>query len=285
MSKIAIIGLGFVGKSYCYSIINKHLVDEIVLIDPDTDKLKGNYLDLSDSATIENIKLSIGTYDDINDCDIITITAGRNQEEGQTRLDLINNNEAIIKSICDSINKTNFNGIVLVATNPLDVCTYLVNKFLNLSSNKIIGSGTFLDTIRLKNILKNKYNIENNSLVIGEHGDSSLIIWSDIDLNNEEKNEILETIHKKAYEIISLKGETSFGIGSCLSYITYILLNEEEMDMPVSVLHDDICISNIFTLSNKGAKYKGISLNDDEKELYNKSKEIINNTISNLEVI
>lgn len=291
MSKIGIIGLGNVGKNYCYSLINKKACDEIVLIDTNEEVLKGNYLDLLDSSILSNIKIIIGEYSDLSDADLIVITAGKNQEKGESRLDLISHNKEIIKSICDNINETNFNGIVLVATNPLDVCTYLVSKYINLPANKVIGSGAFLDTIRLKRILSKKYNTKNiKTFVIGEHGDSSVVVWSKtyiddklINITKEEKSKIEDELHNVAYNIINLKGETSFGISTVLEYITSLILNKKSEEVIVSSIINNISISNLFTINSDGVKLVNIDLSEEELIKYNNSIKVINETINSLE--
>ena len=294
MSKLVIIGFGNVGKNYCFSLINQNIVDEIVLIDTDKDKLTGNYLDLLDSVSFSNAKLKIGDYSDCSDADLIVITAGKNQDKGETRLDLIKTNDKIIKSICDNIKQTSFDGIILVATNPLDVCTYLVKKYTNYPDNKIIGSGTFLDTIRLRRILAKKFNVKLEDVktyVVGEHGDSSVIVWSktfiknqNIDISDEEKNNIELELHNVAYNIINLKKETSFGVSSCLTYITKCILNNLNREIIVSSYTNGIFISNLCMINSSGVRLNKLDLTDEELIKYNNSKRVIIETINSLEV-
>lgn len=296
MRKIVIIGLGYVGKNYCFSLINQNIVDEIALIDEDKDKLMGNYIDLLDAVSFSNAKIKIGDYSDCNNADLIVITAGKNQKVGESRLDLINSNNLIMKSICDNIKKTNFNGFILVATNPLDVCTYLVKKYTNYENSKIIGSGTLLDTIRLKRILSEKLNVDIKNIsasVVGEHGDSSVILWSKIHVNNEkvsfseeEKENITKELHNVAYNIINLKGETSFGIARVLSYMTKCVFSDKEEEIIASILHDDYSISYFCTLNNKGLKLiNNFDITEEEKEKYEYSIKVIRESLNSLEVL
>ena len=246
MKKVGVIGLGYVGKAYAYSLINQDKIDELVLIDSNKDVLESNYLDLKDSAVYSSINVVMGDYNDLSDADVIVITAGKNQQKNETRLDLLKENNKIMKSIISNINNVNYNGFLLIATNPVDICTYLAGKYSNINENKIIGSGTSLDTIRLKRILKEKLDINYSLIdtyVLGEHGDSSLVSWSNtkVDgkninnyLNEKELKEIEDEVHNSAYEIINKKSETSFGIGRVLSDLTNNILFEEGKKVIIS---------------------------------------------------
>ena len=295
MNKVVVIGLGNVGKNYCFSLINQNIVDELVLIDTDKDKLIGNYLDLLDSVSFSNVRIKLGDYSECSDASLIVITAGKNQNQGETRLDLIKTNDKIIRSICDSITKTSFDGIILIATNPLDVCTYLVNKYTNYPANRIIGSGTFLDTIRLRRILAAKYNVNTKDVktyVIGEHGDSSVPVWSKtyindelIDLSDNDKAELEKELHDVAYNIINLKKETSFGVASCLTYITKCILNDLNREIIISCNSNDISISNLYLINSSGVRLTNkLNLTEEELNKFNNSKKIIMDTIKSLEV-
>lgn len=249
MNKVVIIGCGNVGMSYAYNIVTTaNSVGELVLIDVKQEKVEGEALDLIHASAYgnSNLKIKAGTYADCNDASIICICAGRNQEVGETRQDLIDKNEAVFKSIIDEVNKTNFDGIYLIATNPLDVMTAITQKLSGFKHSKVIGSGTTLDTARLRSILAKKFDVNAKSVhayVIGEHGDSEMIPWSNAtvglnkisaSLSKEEKNQIEFEVRNSAYDIIAKKGNTCYGIGVCLMKITNAILADSKEIMSVS---------------------------------------------------
>ena len=247
MNKVVLIGCGFVGMSYAYNIVTtSNSVSELVLIDVRKERVEGEALDLIHAAAYSNahLKIKAGTYEDCDDAAIVCICAGRNQEVGETRQDLIDKNLAVFESIIKEINKTNFNGMYLVATNPLDVMTAITWKLSGFDHKKVIGSGTTLDSARLRSILGSKFNVSPKSVhayVIGEHGDSEMIPWSNatiglnkIVLSDEEKAEIEKEVRNSAYDIIQKKGNTCYGIGVCLMKITNAILGDSNEVMPVS---------------------------------------------------
>lgn len=249
INKVIIIGCGNVGMSYAYALVNQNTyVDELCLIDLDMNKVSGEVMDLNHCLPYSSsrIKIKVGSYKDCEDARLIVICAGANQAVGETRMDLINKNSKIFKSIIDEVMKNNFNGIFLVATNPLDVMTYLTYKYSNLPSRKVIGSGTSLDSARLKYLIGNKLNISSKNVhgyVIGEHGDSEFIPWSNVNiglqninnfLSSKDMDEIESDVRNAAYEIIEKKGNTSYGIGICLVKITNAILGDEKSVIVVS---------------------------------------------------
>ncbi|MBQ8761995.1 MAG: L-lactate dehydrogenase, partial [Clostridia bacterium] len=229
MNKVVLIGCGNVGMSYAYCLVNESKVDELVLIDINYEKAQGEALDLlhASSCAKRKIKIKAGDYADCQNADIVCIAAGRNQEVGETRLDLIDKNVAVFSSIIKEINKTGFNGIYLIATNPLDVMTFVTLKLSNFPKEKVIGSGTTLDTARLRFLISEQLQINPKNIhayVIGEHGDSEMIPWSsamiglssvDKFLNKSAKAKIYNDVKNSAYEIINKKGNTAYGIGMC----------------------------------------------------------------------
>ena len=238
-NKIVLIGCGNVGMSYAYALLNQYsYVDELILIDLDKERIEGEAMDLNHCLSYSPSKVSVrvGDYLDCKDARIVVIAAGAAQEVGETRMDLIHKNSKIFKSIVGNVMSSGFDGIFLVATNPLDVMTYLTLKYSGLDSNRVIGSGTTLDTARLRYLISNKINIcpkDIEAYVIGEHGDSEFVAWSnanialtgiDFFLNEEEKNNIEEEVRNSAYEIIKRKGATYYGIGMCLVRITSAIL-------------------------------------------------------------
>ena len=178
MKKVVVVGCGNVGMAYINNLVNtKGLINELVLIDINREKILGEAMDLSHAAAVinSNIKIKAGTYADCFTADIVVICAGKNQDKGETRLDLVRNNNEIIKSIVKDVMQSGFNGVFLVATNPVDVMSYAVQKYSGLPSGKIIGTGTLLDTERLKYLLSQKIHINTENIhayVLGEHGDS-----------------------------------------------------------------------------------------------------------------
>lgn len=252
MNKVVLVGCGNVGMSYAYNIVTTtNSVGELVLIDVRKEKAEGEALDLLHAAAYSNanIKIKAGDYSDCNDATIVCICAGRNQEVGETRQDLIDKNEAVFHSIISEINKTNFKGIYLVATNPLDVMTAITWKLSGFKPNRVIGSGTTLDTARLRYILGQKFKVSPKSVhayVVGEHGDTEMIPWSNatiglnkIKLSEAEKDEILSDVRNSAYDIISKKGNTSYGIGVCLMKITNAILGDSKEVMAISAYNKD----------------------------------------------
>ena len=249
MNKVVLIGCGNVGMSYAYNIVTtSNSVDELVLIDVRTERVEGEALDLRHASAYSNanIKIKAGTYSDCNDATIVCICAGRNQEVGETRQDLAEKNIAVFKSIISEINKTNFKGIYLVATNPLDVMTAVTKHLSKFPSNRVIGSGTTLDSARLRHLLGEKFGVSAKSVhayVVGEHGDSEMIPWSNAtiglnkirdDLTKEEREAIKNDVSESAYEIIKKKGSTCYGIGVCLMKITNAILSDSREIMTIS---------------------------------------------------
>lgn len=259
-SKVVIVGTGFVGMSYAYALLNQGAVEELVLIDIDHEKALGEAMDLNHGLPFAPRKMTIkaGDYSDCKDAGLVVITAGVNQKEGETRIHLLNRNAAIIKSVVQNIMKSGFDNIILVASNPVDVLAYVAWKESGLPSNKVIGSGTSLDTARLRYEISQYVNIDSRNIhayILGEHGDSEFVSWSNahigaksiqdvINTMTEIEFEDLETIHKKvrnaAYEIIKRKKATYYGIGMALVRITQALFNNENRILPVSVLNDGL---------------------------------------------
>lgn len=248
-NKIVIIGCGNVGMSYAYCLLNqKTSVHEIVLIDINKRRIEGEAMDLNHCLPFGPSKITIkaGDYEDCKGAKIVCIAAGANQNPGETRLDLIHKNSVIFKDIVTKVMENGFNGIFLVATNPLDVMTYLTWKYSGLDTSHIIGSGTSLDTARLRYMIGERLEVNSKNIhayVIGEHGDSEFVPWSNATvgsepiknhLNDNELNEIYVSVRDAAYEIIERKGATYYGIGMCLTRITNAILNDENSIIAVS---------------------------------------------------
>lgn len=272
-NKVVLIGCGNVGMAYAYSLMNqKTRVSELALIDINQERVSGEVLDLNHCNQFAGtkMKIKVGEYKDCHDARIVVIAAGSNQEVGETRMDLIHKNSKIFQSIVDNVMNAGFHGIFIVATNPLDVMTYLTLKYSGLSSNQVIGSGTTLDTARLRYLLGEKVGICTNNIeayVIGEHGDSEFIPWSNasIALKNinefltiDEMSEIEEEVRNSAYEIIRKKGATAYGIGVCLTSITNAILEDKNIILTVSSYDKEngICISTPAVVNKHGVREK-----------------------------
>lgn len=300
-NKIVLIGCGNVGMAYAYSLMNqKTRVTELALIDLNTERVSGEVMDLNHCSQFASskIKVKVGTYEDCKDAKIVVIAAGSNQEIGETRMDLIHKNSKIFKSIVDNVMNNGFKGIFIVATNPLDIMTHLTLKYSNMNQSHVIGTGTTLDTARLKYILSDKIGISTDNIeayVIGEHGDSEFIPWSNASialknisefLTDEEKQKIEEEVRNSAYEIIKKKGATAYGIGVCLTSITNAILEDKNIVLTVSSYdkENDICISTPAIVNKDGVREKlFIPLIDDEREKLERSINTIKNAIESLE--
>ena len=298
MNKIVIIGCGNVGMSYAYALLNQKVnVDTLVLIDVNEEKVAGEVMDLNHSLPYSYNTMNIinGTYEQCRDANIVMISAGENQETNETRLDIINKNDKIFKKIINEIMKHGFNGIFLIATNPVDAMSYITYKYSNITSNKVIGTGTSLDTARLRYILSKKFTINPKNVhayVMGEHGDSEFIAWSTASigtinikntLTEEEKSKIATEVRDSAYEIIKKKGNTSYGIGTCLVRITNAILNNENAIITVSNYdkENDVYISTPCVINKDGiAKKLKINLETEEKKQLDASIKVIKNTIN-----
>jgi L-lactate dehydrogenase len=302
MSKVVIIGCGNVGMSYAYALLNQRtLVTELALIDLDEKRIEGEVMDLNHCLAFapSKINIKVGNYLDCKDADMVIIAAGANQNPGETRMDLIDKNSKIFKSIVTNVMDNGFNGIFLVATNPLDVMTYLTWKYSNLPANRVIGSGTSLDTSRLRYLIGNKLKVNPKNIhayVIGEHGDSEFVPWSNVNvglqniskfLNNDDCNLICNDVKNAAYEIINRKGATYYGIGMCLVRITNAILGDENTIITVSTYDEDndIFIGLPTILNKNGASEKVyVELNEEENRKLQNCIDIIKDAIKHIEI-
>ena len=248
-NKIMIVGTGNVGASVAYAITQQRTaVNEIILTDIVAKDAEGEAMDLNDALAVapSYVKIKNGTYKDAKDCDIVVITAGAPQKPGETRLHLLRKNVNILQGMIEQIMASGFDGIFLVVTNPMDVMTYFTMKFSGLPSEKVIGSGTLLDTARLKKRIAEYLNVNPKSVEacqVGEHGDSEVTLWSLANvggakvaemLPRETLNGISEYVRNEAYDIIKKKGATHYGIATCVVQIINSILNDEMRVLPVS---------------------------------------------------
>jgi len=300
--KVVLIGTGFVGMSMAYSMLNRGGVKELILIDIDKDKTIGEEMDLSHGLPFAPQKMVIkaGDYDECKEAQVIVITAGVAQKPGQTRLELAETNTKIIKDITKNIMKSGFKGIIIVASNPVDLMTYVVAKVSGLPKNQIIGSGTVLDTARLRYIMSDYFNISSKNIhayIMGEHGDSSFVPWNhvyvgcksvkDVMKDNKYDMEDLQKIHKDvveaAYEIINKKKATYYGIGMALRKIVKAVLDDENTILTVSTYlkngqygQDDIYIGVPAIINSNGVReLLNIDLTAEEQKKLDNSCNII----------
>lgn len=300
--KVVLVGTGFVGMSMAYAMLNRGGVNELILIDINKDKTIGEEMDLSHGLPFAPQKMVIkaGDYDECKDAEVVVITAGIAQKPGQTRLELTETNTKIMKSITKSIMASGFNGVIVVASNPVDIMTYVVAKVSGLPKNKVIGSGTVLDTARLRYIMAEYLNVSSKNIhayVMGEHGDSSFVPWnhayvgckkiSDAMKDNNHPMDDLEKIHKDvvnaAYEIINKKKATYYGIGVALSRLVKAILEDEHGILTVSAYlkdgeygQDDIYIGVPAIICSDGIReVVNLDLTDEEQEKLDESCKII----------
>ncbi len=266
LRKAAVIGCGFVGSATAFSLMQSGLFSEIVLIDADTDRAEGEALDISHGVPFsKHMKIYAGTYDDIVDAAIIIITAGANQKPDETRLDLVHKNVAIFRSIIPEIAKRNCAGILLIVSNPVDILTYTAIKLSGFTENRVIGSGTVLDTARLKYELSEHLSVDSRSIhafIIGEHGDSEIAAFSSANVSgialsefcemrghyDHEANtrQIAENVKNSAYEIIQKKKATYYGIASAVRRICEVIIRDEKSILPVSsMMHGEYGIEDV----------------------------------------
>lgn len=299
-NKVVIIGCGNVGMAYAYSLLNQRTyVNKLILIDLNKDRIEGEVMDLNHclSYAPSKISINVGDYSDCSDARIVVIAAGANQKPGETRTDLINKNASIFKGIVDNVMASGFNGIFLVATNPLDVMTYLTYKYSGLPSNQVIGSGTSLDTARLQLMIGKKLCINPKNIqayVIGEHGDSEFIPWSNANISlqnikefftDDELIEIETDVRNAAYHIINKKGATYYGIGMALVRITNAILGNENTIIATSVYDEDndVYVGLPAIINSKGAERRiKLKLTDIEKEKLTNSINIIKENINSV---
>ena len=308
--KVVIIGTGFVGMSTAYALLNQGGINELVLIDVNKEKAIGEAMDLSDGVPCSPARMVIkaGGYEECKDANIVVITAGASQLPGQTRLDLLQTNAKIIKEVTQDTVNAGFNGIFIIASNPVDILTYIVQKTSQFPTNRVIGSGTVLDTARLRFLLGRHLNVSSKNIhayIMGEHGDSSFVPWSksyvgckpliDILKQRGELSDILEKMHEQvrdeAYEIIARKKSTYYGIGIGLTKIIKAILNDEHEILTISTFlngeygKNDISMGVPAIVTNKGVQeILQLELTEEEKQKFDHSYEILNEMKNKVEL-
>ncbi len=312
MRKVAVIGCGFVGATTAYTLMQTGWFTEMVLIDVNQRKAEGEARDLSDGLPFHTpMEIYAGSYSDLTDCGLIIITAGANQKPGETRLDLLRTNTRIFEQIVTNITKYNNDAILLVVTNPVDVLTYETRRISGFPAERVIGSGTVLDTARLKQLLGSYLGVDGrnvHSFIIGEHGDSELPVWSSanvsgVDLNQYCANcgqgydrtvldELFREVRDSAYRIIEAKGATYYAIAESVKRIVSAIIRDENCILPVSALVDGhygldgVYMSLPCIVGKDGIKQVlEIPLNREEEEKLHSAAKTLKAAISELEQV
>lgn len=311
MRKAVMIGCGFVGSATVFSLMQSGLFSEIVLIDVDKAKAEGEAMDISHGIPLQrHMKIYAGDYADISDAAIVIISAGANQKPDETRLDLVQKNVKILKSIMHEINKSGFAGILIVVSNPVDILTYAALRLSKLPENHVIGSGTVLDTARLKYELGEHLKVDSRSVhafIIGEHGDSEIAAWSSANISgipiddfcemrghahyDEATREIAKRVKNSAYEIIERKDATYYGIAMAVRRICEVIIRDEKSILPIStIIHgeygiEDVALSMPAIVGKNGIETKvPIQLSEEEASRLIKSAEILKEILKEVEI-
>jgi len=310
-SKVVIVGTGFVGMSYAYALVNQGKVEDLVLIDINPEKAEGEAMDLNHGLAFAPRKMNIkaGNYSDCSDAGLVVITAGVSQKEGESRTKLLSRNAGIIKSVVKDIMASGFAGILLVASNPVDILAYVAWKESGMDKSRVIGSGTSLDTARLRYEISSIVNIDPRNVhayILGEHGDSEFVCWSSATIGAKSISDVindmseisfsdLDKIYVKvrdsAMEIIKRKKATYWGVGMALVRITSAIFNNENSIMPVSVLNTgeydcekDIYIGLPAVLNRDGVHHiVKLALNADETIKLKNSAAIVRKNLTSID--
>ncbi|MEJ5928467.1 L-lactate dehydrogenase [Corynebacterium sp. H128] len=278
-NKVVLIGAGDVGVAYAYSLVNQGTCDHLAIIDIDEKKLEGNVMDLNHGVVWagSRTKVTKGSYEDCADAAIVVICAGAAQKPGETRLQLVDKNMKIMESIVGDIMASGFDGIIVVASNPVDILSYAAWKYSGLPHSRVIGSGTILDSARFRYMLGELYQVSPTSVhayIIGEHGDTELPVLSSATVAGvsmrkqlekdptlqEKLEQVFQDTRDAAYAIIDAKGSTSYGIGMGLARITRAILQNQDVALPVSALlqgeygEEDIYIGTPAIVNRKGIR-------------------------------
>ncbi len=291
--KAAIVGCGFVGSASAFALMESSLFSEIVLIDADKNKAEGEALDISHGLPFAKpMQIYAGDYSDISDAAVIIVTAGAGQKPGETRLDLVKKNVGIFKSVIPSIAEYNKDGILLIVANPVDILTYAAAKLSGFPKERVFGSGTVLDTARLKYLLGDHLDVDSRSVhafIIGEHGDSEIVAWSSANVSGIPINDfcemrghfdhqssmdrIAESVKNSAYHIIEKKRATYYGIAMSVKRICEAIVRDEKSILPISSIQnnnygiDDVAISMPAIVGKNGVEsLVPIKLNEKEIE-------------------
>lgn len=307
--KAVMIGCGFVGSASVFALMQSGLFTEIAMIDADMAKAEGEAMDISHGIPfVNNMKIYAGTYEDVRDASIVIITAGANQKPDETRLDLVHKNVAIFRQIIPEIARRNFQGILLVVANPVDILTHVAQKLSGLPENRVIGSGTVLDTARFKYRLSEHLSVDSGSIhafIIGEHGDSEIAVWSSANVSGIPINDfcemrghyqhdasmkaIAEDVKNSAYEIIQKKRATYYGVAMAVRRICEVIMRDEKSILPVSTaMHgehgiDGVVLSMPCIVGRNGIETKvPIRLNEEEEEKLRESADVLTDILQSI---
>lgn len=308
--KVVMIGCGYVGSASVFSLMQSGLFSEIAMIDVDTKKAEGEAMDIGDGIPFVNhMKIYAGDYSDVENAGIVIITAGANQKPNETRLDLVQKNVAIFKQIIPSIMKNGFDGILLIVANPVDILTYVAQKLSGLPINRVIGSGTVLDTARLKQELSEHLEVDGRSVhafIVGEHGDSEIAAWSSAnvsgipihdfcemrgDCHSNVIDEIANAVKNSAYDIIQRKQATYYGVAMAVKRICQVIVRDEKSILPVSALMqgeygiEGVVLSMPCIVGKNGIETKvPLKLTEEEKTSLRRSAQILGDILASIEI-
>lgn len=306
INRVVLVGTGAVGCSYAYSMLNQGVAEELVLVDVNEAKAEGEAMDLNHGIAFapSPTKIWKGSYADCKDADLVVITAGLPQKPGETRLDLVEKNTKIFKQIVRGIMDNGFDGIFLIATNPVDILTYVTWKESGLPKERVIGSGTTLDTARFRYMLSDYFDVDARNVhayIVGEHGDTELPVWSHASIgvqklekvlkneqySQEDLDAIFVNVRDAAYHIINRKGATFYGIGMALMRITKAILNNENCILTVSAYlngeygQSDIYVGVPAIINRSGVReVVELEMNADEREKFDHSVKVLKETMS-----
>lgn len=306
--KVVLIGDGSVGSSYAFAMVTQGIADEFVIIDIAKDKVEADVKDLNHGAlySASPVTVKAGEYSDCKDADLVVITAGAPQKPGETRLQLVEKNTKIMKSIISSVMDSGFDGFFLIAANPVDILTRYVKEVTGLPAERVIGSGTVLDSARFRYLISQELNVVPSSVhasIIGEHGDSELAVWSQANVagisvfdtlkeqtgSEAKAEELYVNTRDAAYDIIQAKGSTYYGIALALLRISKALLNNENSVLTVSSQlngeyeHKGVYLGVPTLINQNGAiKVYETPLSDDEKQLFDQSVSTLEETYESI---
>lgn len=309
-NKVAVVGAGMVGSAVAFSLINQGLCDDVVLIDINQDKARAEALDLENCMEYlnRNMKVYAADYDVCKDADIVIITAGAPYEDGKDRLDMLSGSAKMIKEIVPAVMQSGFNGHFIIISNPVDVLSYYVYRLSGLPKNQVIGTGTALDTARLKNLIADLVEVDPRSIhafSMGEHGDSQMIPWSKViiggkqfrevmrdnpeKLGNIELGDLLAQTAKLGWEIVASKGSTNYGIAATTAGVVKAILHDENKIIPVSALLDgeygekEVYMGVPCILNRSGIKeVVELHLTEPEQKAFHSSADILRKYIEKL---
>jgi L-lactate dehydrogenase len=309
--KVTVVGAGFVGSTTAYTLLLSGLVSELVLIDVNKEKAEGEVMDMNHGMPfVRPVRIYSGDYSDSAGSDIVVITAGANQKPGESRIDLLNRNTAIFRNIVSEITKYNSDCILLIVTNPVDILTYVTYKLSGFPKNRVIGSGTVLDTARFRYLLGEHTGIDTRNVhayIIGEHGDTEVPTWSLANIagipidsycekcnlcdNGEVRYGIYNNVKNAAYQIIEKKGATYHAVALAVRRIVEAILRNENSVLTVSSLLEgqyelsDVCLSLPSLVNSNGIeRIMDIPINENEKELLSKSGKSLKEILSKLTI-